>query len=37
MYTLIALLPNNERQLSTISQLRRKEEDLKGSNYATLK
>jgi hypothetical protein len=34
MYTLIALLPNNEKQLKTISQ---KEEDSKGPIYATLK
>jgi hypothetical protein len=34
MNTLIALLPNNEKQLTTISQ---KEEDSKGPIYVTLK
>jgi hypothetical protein len=37
MYTLIALLPNNEKQLTTVSQIQTKEEDSKDPIYATLK
>jgi hypothetical protein len=37
MYTLIVLLPNNEKQLTTISQIDKEEEDSKGPIHATVK